>query len=421
LGLNFRHSITVNQKKRYACKLEGFDNQWLNADPRARTAVYTNVPAGDYIFRVKTSFKDDAWSPAQAAIHLSISPPWWKTPWAYTLYLLMVVSLMVGFVHSQSKKVLYERNINQRLIQVDKLKNDFLSNTSHELRTPLNGIIGLAESLHDGAGGVMTDKAREDLNLIVSSGRRLSSLINDILDFSKLRNQQLQLKQRPIDLYAITEVVLKLSQPLVGEKKIQLINQIDPQIVGVTGDEDRLLQVMHNLIGNAIKFTHQGNVTVSAALSESAMTVTISDTGIGIEPSKFESIFASFEQADGTISREFGGTGIGLAITKQLIELHGGRIWLESTAKEGSVFHFTLPMAGKNNGTRSAEVPIKTKERPIKTKALAPIVPLQPFDQQVQRVVETPDLGGKVNYRILVSSLNHRETCSVALYTTPHN
>lgn len=253
---------------------------------------------------------------------------------------------------------------NAQLQRLSRLKDEFLANTSHELRTPLNGIIGIAESLIDGATGPLAASTHDNLTLIVSSGRRLANLINDILDFAKLKHQNLELHLKPISLEAIAEIVLVLSKPLIGQKNLQLVNAIDSNLPPVRGDENRLQQILHNLVGNGIKFTDSGTIEISAALvvaadatdsenmpypqcpiRETQLAITVSDTGIGIPEDKLDSIFTSFEQVDGSAAREYGGTGLGLAITKQLVELHGGYISVSSTVGVGSRFTFTLPVA----------------------------------------------------------------------------
>ncbi|WP_255512215.1 ATP-binding protein [Aerosakkonema funiforme] len=236
----------------------------------------------------------------------------------------------------------------EALQRTDKLKDEFLANTSHELRTPLNGIIGIAESLIEGATGKLPPATISNLVMIASSGRRLANLVNDILDFSKLRHQTIELQLKPVALREIVDLVVTLSQPLLNQKDLQLINDISADLPLVLGDENRLQQIFHNLIGNAIKFTHSGSVNISAQVVSNAsgeIQVTISDTGIGIPEDKLERVFESFEQADGSTARIYGGTGLGLAITKQLIELHSGKIWVESVLDRGSRFIFTLPVS----------------------------------------------------------------------------
>jgi PAS domain S-box-containing protein len=232
---------------------------------------------------------------------------------------------------------------NTQLQRLDQIKDEFLANTSHELRTPLNGIIGITESLLDGAAGELNARQKANLSMVVSSGMRLANLVNDILDFAKLKNRDIELQRQPVDFRQIAEVVLTVCRPLVAGKSLELNNVIPEDLVAVEGDENRLQQIMYNLVGNALKFTESGSVTVSAIALDGMVEVTISDTGIGILPDKFEDIFKSFEQVDASVSREYGGTGLGLSITKQLVELHGGTIRVESVLGQGSRFIFTLP------------------------------------------------------------------------------
>ncbi|NMH86152.1 tetratricopeptide repeat protein [Flavivirga algicola] len=233
----------------------------------------------------------------------------------------------------------------KELQKIDKLKDEFLANTSHELRTPLNGIIGLSESLKDGVAGQLSPKAIDNLDMIVNSGKRLSNLVNDILDFSKLKNKDLALSLQPIDLHSAVDLVLKVSEFLVKGKDLRLINSIPKDIPLVEADENRLEQILYNLIGNAIKFTESGKVEIGAQEHDGMLSISISDTGLGIPEEKFEAIFKSFEQADGSTVRSYGGTGLGLSVTKQLVELHGGTITVKSEVKKGSKFTFTLPIS----------------------------------------------------------------------------
>ncbi len=232
---------------------------------------------------------------------------------------------------------------NAELQRLDQIKDEFLANTSHELRTPLNGIIGIAESLIDGATGQLGDQTQANLAMIVGSGKRLSALVNDILDFSKLKHQTLELQLKPIALREIVEIVLTLSQPLVT--KVQLINDVAEDLPLAHADENRLQQILHNLVGNAIKFTDSGCIEISAKVVNHQLEMCISDTGIGIAGDKLDRIFESFEQAEGSTAREYGGTGLGLAVTKQLVELHGGCIRVESQLGVGSQFFFTMSIS----------------------------------------------------------------------------
>ena len=343
-------------RNRYAYKLVGLDDDWIYTDAERRFATYTNLDPGQYTFKVKGSNKDNVWNDSGISMDITIHPPPWKTWWAYTLYLIALILsvIMIVYIRVQSISLARERSVAQReqvmlrrLQQIDRLKDDFLANTSHELRTPLNGIIGLADSLIDGATGKLPKETVANLAMIVSSGKRLSSLVNDILDFSKLKTQNLELQRKPLDIRTLTDVVFALCRPLVGQKPLELVNKVPEEAPAADADENRLQQVMYNLVGNAIKFSEKGSITVSARYEKDFLEVRVADTGIGIAADQLDRIFESFEQADGSIARDHGGTGLGLAVTRKLINLHGGTIRVESRPGEGSVFLFTLPISSR--------------------------------------------------------------------------
>ncbi|MDR0611546.1 MAG: response regulator [Planctomycetaceae bacterium] len=240
-------------------------------------------------------------------------------------------------------KALEEKN--QYLNRLNELKDEFMANTSHELRTPINGIIGIVESMIDGATGSLTQEQKFNLALVSNSGKRLSNLVNDILDFTKLKNKEIILQIKPVDLKTIVDTVIILSKPLVKGKDLMLVNEIDSSLPIVDADENRIQQILYNLIGNAVKFTEKGKVCVSATVLSDSVAVSIADTGIGIPEDKFDRIFESFEQVDGSTAREYGGTGLGLSITKKLVELHGGTMNVESKEGAGAKFTFTMPLS----------------------------------------------------------------------------
>ena len=270
-----------------------------------------------------------------------------RATWARNLGLAAgaIVFLLVFLLASRywhRRQLAEQMRVNRSLQRLDALKDEFLANTSHELRTPLMGILGLAESLLDGGSGPLSDKARHELGLIIASGSRLSTLVDDILDLSKIRRDQLRLDIRPVDLRVVVDVVLALAAPLVGGRGLALRNAVPHDLPAVDADENRLQQILHNLVGNAIKFTERGSVSVGARARGARIEIEVADTGIGIAPDRQQAIFEPFEQGDGTMTRVHGGTGLGLAVTRKLVELHGGHIELTSTPGEGSVFCFDL-------------------------------------------------------------------------------
>lgn len=275
--------------------------------------------------------------------------------------------LLIGVVYWRSRrktiKLAQEREVIKRLKEVDEIKDEFLANTSHELRTPLNGIIGLSESLKDGAAGKLPFKALENLDMITNSGKRLSNLVNDILDFSKLKNKDIILSQQPVDLYSIASLVLKLSEVFVKDKPVKLINSVSKTSPLAHADENRLQQILYNLVGNAIKFTEKGTIEIKTEAKDNWLNVSVIDTGIGIPEDKFDAIFKSFEQVDGSTDRQYGGTGLGLSVTKQLVELHGGTIKVKSKVNEGSQFSFMLPMSTEKPDEKMSLEALNSQEK----------------------------------------------------------
>ena len=359
VALNYQAS----NKNQYAYMMQGFDKEWTYVDSSRRFATYTNLDAGDYTFSVKASNNDGLWNETGTLIKVTILPPWWQTWWAYTIYTIVILGSILGIFIAQQRKLEFTRafnarlqSLNEQLQEANKLKDEFLANTSHELRTPLNGIIGIAESLIDGATGKLSNKTVTNLGMIVSSGKRLANLVNDILDFSTLKQKKLNLQLKPIALQEVVEVVLNLSQTLVQDKPLELLNSVSKDLPPLQADENRLQQVFYNLLGNSIKFTETGKIEITAKVIGPHIEIMVSDTGIGIPANKLESIFGSFEQVEGSTAREYGGTGLGLAVTKQLIELHGGEIWAKSTFGKGSQLIFTLPISEGEVSQLSTEV-----------------------------------------------------------------
>lgn len=227
---------------------------------------------------------------------------------------------------------------NRKLEELDRLKDEFLANTSHELRTPLSGIIGITESLLEGVAGPLNELARSNLAMVVSSGKRLSGLINDILDFSKLRHADMSLVIQKVDLKRTADMVTNVLQPLAVMKDIRLTNNVGERLPLAAADENRVQQILYNLVGNALKFTDQGHVEITAQADDKWIYVSVSDTGIGIPPDKQVKIFEPFMQGEGSASREYEGAGLGFTISKKLVELHGGSMGLLSAPSRGSTF-----------------------------------------------------------------------------------
>jgi signal transduction histidine kinase/DNA-binding response OmpR family regulator len=251
------------------------------------------------------------------------------------------VAVLASKAEAATAQLLAEQErTNDELKRVDKLKDEFLANTSHELRTPLHGILGLTEGVLRTSPHLEASN-RDRLEMVVASGRRLASLVNDILDFSKLRHQSLILREKDVDLRGAVSLAFSVLSPAAEAKALVLVNEV-PTGARVYADESRLQQVLTNLIGNAVKFTSAGSVRVGADREGARVLVSVQDTGVGISPEAQGRIFESFEQGDGSTAREFGGTGLGLAVTKQLVELHGGTVRVSSSPGVGSTFTFDV-------------------------------------------------------------------------------
>jgi signal transduction histidine kinase len=224
-------------------------------------------------------------------------------------------------------------------------KSQFLANMSHELRTPLNAILGYTELILDGIYGDMPDKARAVLERVQSNGKHLLGLINDVLDLSKIEAGQLTLSLNDYSIKNVVQSVFSAVESLANAKQLALKIEVPPNLPTAHGDERRLAQVLLNLVGNAIKFTDSGEVAIKASAANGSYTLSVHDTGPGISEADRSKIFEEFQQADSSATKKKGGTGLGLSISKRIVEMHGGRIWVDSRLGEGSTFSFTVPVS----------------------------------------------------------------------------
>ncbi|TOA16565.1 response regulator [Vibrio parahaemolyticus] len=236
---------------------------------------------------------------------------------------------------------------NDELQLADKLKDEFLATTSHELRTPLHGMVGIAETLVSGANGVIPASQKYQLDIIIKSGQRLANLVDDLLDYHKMRYGSMDIQKSAVSLASATRLVLELSNHLLGNKTIRIINQVPADLKAVSADPQRLEQVLYNLIGNAIKYTSEGKIVISATIVDDHVRVQVVDTGQGIPAEHLEHIFEPLIQAGQDASRYRQGAGLGLSISRQLIELMGGSLYVSSQPMVGTTFSFTLPLASE--------------------------------------------------------------------------
>lgn len=338
---------------RYQYKLDGFHQQWVKTTADNRRATFTNLAAGDYIFRFIASNNEGVWNPQQRTIKLTIKPAPWRTWWAYTAYLL-ISGLLVGAFGWQR----YQRG--QALIlakdnaeKANRAKSAFIANVSHEIRTPLNAVLGYTQLLERDKS--LKPEQRHKLEIIEKSGSHLLGLINDILDISKIEAKGMTLITMDFELVSLVKGIAIMLSGRCDEKHLswQLVNQCGPS-VSVHGDQCKLRQILINLLGNAVKFTNEGSVTLTLSGGENNhYTFEVSDTGPGIEPAQQTEIFTAFSQT--TEGAKHGGTGLGLAIASAQVNLMGGQLTLESTPGKGSRFFFTLMLPAAKKAVTSRQ------------------------------------------------------------------
>jgi signal transduction histidine kinase/CheY-like chemotaxis protein/ligand-binding sensor domain-containing protein len=366
-------NYTVTEKKRYAYRLVGFDPGWNDVGTK-RTATYTNLDPGTYTFEARGWDNNGNWSPVQASLHLTVLPPFWRTWWFRIIVAAGILAIIVAIfrlrlnaVRRQQKKLESEvdnrtqelalsrdeeRRARENAEEASRAKSEFMANISHELRTPMNAIIGFTDLT------LTTDlhrPQREYLENVHRSGYNLLGIINDILDYSKIEAGKLTIENRAFNLSQMVEETVDSLAIKAFEKKLELICKIDPSLPQkVLGDPGRIQQILMNLLGNAIKFTAKGEVVVSLNNGGSLQTnegrktqpilLTVQDTGIGIPKEKLERIFESFTQADTSTTRRYGGTGLGLTISRNLAEMMQGSLDVQSQAGKGSSFTLRLTL-----------------------------------------------------------------------------
>lgn len=246
---------------------------------------------------------------------------------------------------------------NEQLRQLDNLKNQFLANVSHELRTPLNAIIGFSKVILKGIDGPLTVAQEEDITSIYENGQMLLSLINEILDMAKIEAGRMTITVEEIDAALIARKVLKSVRSLVNEELVSLVADIAPDLPMLEADPVRLRQILNNLLSNAAKFTNEGHIRLQMRQQDGYLHIAVEDTGIGIHQKDYQKLFRPFEQVENRDARVAGGTGLGLPITKWLVQMHNGRIWLESQLGKGSTFHILLPFTQPDANTPGSNHP----------------------------------------------------------------
>jgi signal transduction histidine kinase/ligand-binding sensor domain-containing protein/CheY-like chemotaxis protein/AraC-like DNA-binding protein len=326
-------------RNQYAYLLEGFDTDWRYVGER-REATYTNLDPGTYRLRVKAANKDGVWNETGATLELRVLPPWWATRWAYLLYAITLGSAATWLYRTQQRRRRIRAEA-ERIKELDRFKNQFYTNITHEFRTPLTVILGMVRQLRDYPERYLDSGTR----LIERNGRQLLGLINQLLDLSKLENQALPINWQRGDIVPYLSYLTESFASYAAERGLDLRFSAEPAQLDMDYDPEQLQQIMTNLIGNALKFTPSGGqVGVHLRATETQLTITVRDTGVGIPAADLPYIFDRFYQVNRQRNPLGGGTGIGLAHTRSLVQLMGGEISVTSSPDSGSTFRVQLPI-----------------------------------------------------------------------------
>ncbi|MCK5765998.1 MAG: response regulator, partial [Bacteroidales bacterium] len=332
------------ERNQYAYMLEGVDEDWIYSGNR-RFANYTGVPPGDYVFRVKGSNNDGYWNEEGTSVRLIISPPLWATWYAYLFYGIIILLLLYFLRRYDLKRQRLKKNLEieqveaKKLKELDKLKSQFFANISHEFRTPLTLILGPLEKFQK---KISDPESEQDLNIMQRNALRLQKLINQLLSLSKIESGQMKLQAWEEDIVSLTKGYVQSFESLAQQQNIQLTYNSDIAFLPLYIDRDKIEKILYNLLSNALKFTgNRGKVDVSLGEAEDFVSLRISDTGAGISEDDLEHIFDRFYRAENSNYQE--GTGIGLALAKELVELHHGKIEVESELGTGTTFTVFLP------------------------------------------------------------------------------
>jgi signal transduction histidine kinase/ligand-binding sensor domain-containing protein/DNA-binding response OmpR family regulator len=340
-----------NARNKYTYTLEGFSRNWLTTDGKIRKATYTNLDAGEYIFRVKASDEDGEWYGQEARLKIIVLPPFWKTPLAYFVYFLLFAGSLLAARRMilQRAKMRFaleqERRETRRMHEMDLMKIRFFTNMSHELRTPLSLILAPVDKLLDQPE---LPNPRKQHEMIRRNAKRLLHLVNQLLDFRKMEVNELKLHIRQGDVVRFARDIYSSFIDLAEKKNISFIYEEDRASLTTLFDHDKLERILFNLLSNAFKFTPE-NGTVSVSLrteqkeDEVVLFIKIKDTGIGIAPDKQEKIFDRFFQSDVSETILNQGSGIGLSITQEFVKMHHGRLTVDSELNKGSCFTVSLP------------------------------------------------------------------------------
>ena len=372
---------------RFHYRLLGLTDRWT--ETAQHEVEFADLPAGEYTLEVVGRNGVGVESTEPARVSFVVLPPWWQTWWFRALAAAALIVLALGILRARERTHLaaqrrLESAVQQRTRELaeaklraeagNRFKSEFLANMSHEIRTPMNGVMGMLALARPLA---RTPDLEEYIETAQESAQALLGLLNDVLDFSKIEAGKMVLDRTRVVLEDCIGGAIQTMLPLARARGLELGYAVDPGVPPVLeGDPLRLRQIVLNLVSNGLKFTERGGVSVHVAadeIQERAVLLhcDVEDTGMGIPRDKQKLIFEAFQQADGSMTRRYGGTGLGLSICSHMVELMGGRIWVESEPGHGSRFHFTARM-GRPETARAAAPPARRSERPASPQGEVP-------------------------------------------------
>jgi signal transduction histidine kinase/ligand-binding sensor domain-containing protein/DNA-binding response OmpR family regulator len=340
------------EKNTYLYKLEGFDKEWIKTKSDNRKVTYTNLDPGTYYFKVKVFNNDGIYSDKELSVKIVILPPFWKTKFAYIIYIIIIVLAFTWFIQTllnrerRKYKIAQERMEIRRERELDAMKLKFFTNISHEFRTPLTLILTPLEKLIKQSSD---EEQKRHLNLIYRNAKRLLNLVNQLLDFRKMEFQELKLNVSQGEMISFAKDIVDSFSDLTEKKNIRFMFSTNVEKLETCFDHDKLEKILFNLLSNAFKFTQdQGeirlDINIETRESKKTAVIKVSDTGIGISPEKHDKVFDRFFQNETPDNLINPGSGIGLALVKEYVMLQGGTVSVESQLGQGSCFTVVLPL-----------------------------------------------------------------------------
>jgi len=350
---NFQYTAIHNSnpaENKFQYRLLPFDENWIDAGTQRRVQ-YTNLKPGNYTFQVKAANSDGIWNETPATLSFYIATAWWTRWWAYLLFLIIIGSVLYGFYRYQlSKELAFEES--KRLKELNLVKSKLYTNITHEFRTPLTVILGMVDIMESKINHLKVEGIAKPVKMIRRNGNNLLRLVNELLDLAKIDSSQLKLELRQTDVVPIIKYIGESFQSLAAEKQISLTIYSETDTLVMDIDSQKLESILYNLIANAIKFTQAGGKIILHLKQDAQdLSIKIKDNGIGIPSGELTHIFDRFYQVDTSATRQGEGTGIGLALTKELVNLMKGTITVSSNLGKGSEFTIRIPIS--RNATAS--------------------------------------------------------------------